>query len=291
MQAITFYLAYPFIYLISLSPFRLLYWFSDGLFYVLYYLVGYRKKTVIKNLKNSFPEKSPKEIKKIVKEYYRYLSDLILESVKTLSITEKEVRKHTKMLNVGLLDQYYEEGKSVILVMGHFGNWELAGPCFSLNCRHTLSVVYRPLINPYFEKIFAKSRTKFETEIIPVNNTLRGMIGNKKRVTATAFIADQAPANMNGALWMDFLNQDTPVFNGPEKISKMLGYPVIYVNIIRVKRGLYEIIPTLLSENPKSTEENEITIKSNRFLESEINKQPEIWLWSHKRWKRQRIQN
>lgn len=285
MQALIYYLLYPFIFLISSSPFWLLYGLSNIVYVIIYYGVGYRKKVVLENLKKSYPDKTDEEINKICKDSYKYLCDLMVETLKTTRWNEADVRKHTKMNNVELLNKFYEEGKSVILVMGHLGNWEWAGPCFSLSCKHQLNVIYQPLSNVYFEKMLVASRTKFNTNITTRKNVLRNMIATKKELTAIALIADQAPTPVRTALWMDFMNQETAVFNGPEKISKTFNYPVVYMHINRMRRGFYEVTPTLLFEDPKSTEDTEITRIFNKKLEEDILKQPATWLWSHKRWK------
>lgn len=291
MDALVYYITLPLIYLISYSPSWILYRISDFLFFILYYIVGYRKKVVYDNLKNSFPEKLEKEVKVIEKEYFKYLCDLILESLKTITMSEKYVHKHLKFHDVELINAMYDKGQSFVVVMGHFGNWEIAGPCFSLNCKHQLNVVYKPLANTYFEGLFSKVRTKFSTKIIPMKNTLRVMAANRKMIDATALIADQTPGNLKDGFWIDFLNQETIVFTGPEKIAKMFNYPVVYMHVDRVKRGYYEITPTVLFKNPKETDEGEITIGFNKKLEEEIIKKPETWLWSHKRWKHKRKQN
>ena len=285
MQAISFYLIYPIVYAVAASPFWLLYRISDILFWLMYHVLGYRKSVVLDNLKRSFPEKSDREIKQVCKEYYKYLSDLILETLKTITWNENQVKRRVKIYNLDMLNSLYEQKKSIVIVMGHLGNWEWAGPCFSLNCNHQLYVVYLPLTNPYFENVLKKSRTKFSTKIIPRDSTLRSMVANRKTISATALIADQAPTPVKSALWMNFLNQETAVFNGPEKIAKMLDYPVVYMHVDRVKRGYYEVHPKLLFENPRETSEEEITIQFNKILEDGILKKPETWLWSHKRWK------
>ena len=285
---ITFYLLYPLILIVSYSPFWVLYGVSDALYFIVFHIVGYRKAVVYENLRKSFPDHTEEQLDEICKRYYRYLCDLLMESLKTITWTEKDVRKRVTMKNADLLDELYQKEKSILIVMGHLGNWEWAGPCFSLNCKHQLFVVYHPLSNPYFEKLFVKSRTKFNTKIIPRANTLRSMIANKKLISATALIADQAPTPIHTAVWMDFMNQDTPVFNGPEKLAKMLDYPVVYMHVSRVKRGYYEVRPTLLFEEPGESGELEITHEFNRILEKGIREQPETWLWSHRRWKHKR---
>ncbi len=288
MGTIGYYLSLPFIYLISFSPDWLLYTISDFLYLALYSVFGYRKKIVRTNLKKSFPEKSDEEITHIEKKYYKYLCDLIVESLKTITMSENYVRKHLKLHGQDLLTEMYQRKQNFIIVMGHFGNWEMAGPCFSLNTGYELNVVYKPLANTHFEKLFSKTRTKFNTKIIPMDSTLRGMVANRKIINATALIADQTPIDLKTAYWLDFLNQDTMVFKGVEKLAKMFDYPVVYMHVDRVKRGYYEITPTVLFDQPKETEEHEITIGFYKKLEEEIRKKPDTWLWSHRRWKRQR---
>ena len=288
MKAVGFYLIAPIIYIVSYSPFWVLYGVSNFFFFLIYYVFGYRKDVVYQNLKSSFPDKDEIELKKLQKEFFKYLCDIVLESLKTVTWNEKHVRARTKMFGVEELNRLYEENKSIVIVMGHYGNWEWAGPCFSINCKHTLNVVYKPLSNPYFEKMFVGSRTKFGTIITKRKNTLKAMIGNRKKLMATALIADQAPTPIQTAVWMDFLGQDTPVFEGPEKIAKKLDQTVVYMHVKRVGRGYYEVHPTLISETPKETGELEITTKFNRMLENNIQEDPVTWLWSHKRWKYKR---
>jgi Kdo2-lipid IVA lauroyltransferase/acyltransferase len=288
MQAVLFYIAYPFLYLIASLPFRALYLLSDGLYYILR-LTGYRRKVVLKNLRNSFPEKSDTEINVLCESYYRYLCDLILETFKTLKMTSQEARERCTFNNAPWLDQLYAEKKSIIIVMGHYGNWEWAGPSFTLNTRYQLVVIYRPLSNPYFEKMMVGMRTKHGTKITPVKNTLRDMVANRKDITATAFIADQT-ATKKDAYWTTFLHQDTAVFTGPEKLASKFDYPVVFMNVQRPKRGYYVVTPELLFASPKNTAENEIMEGFTNRLEREIKNDPTIWLWSHRRWKHKRIQ-
>ena len=286
MQAFWFYLAYPFLYLISLLPFWMLYGLSD-IFYVVLKLSGYRKKVVLTNLRNSFPEKTEQEILLICNNYYRYLCDLILEIIKTMTMSEAQTNKRCVFHNPQWLNDIYTEGKSIIVLMGHYGNWEWAGPAFSLTTKFQLVVIYRPLSNPYFEKMTVKMRTRHGTKITAVNSTLRDMVANRKTITATAFVADQTATPKN-AYWTNFLNQDTAVFAGPEKLAKKFDYPVVYMNVKRMKRGYYEVFPELLFINPKETADNEILETFTKRLEKEINIDPTIWLWSHRRWKHKR---
>jgi Kdo2-lipid IVA lauroyltransferase/acyltransferase len=286
MQALFFYLTYPFIFVIASLPFRLMYILSD-FFYHLLKLSGYRKKVVMRNLTNSFPEKTPEEIRDIADAYYRYLCDLILETLKTLRMTEKQARERCTFRREEWLQQYFDSGQSIIIVMGHYGNWEWAGPSFTLNTPFQLVVIYRPLSNRWFDAMLSGMRTKYGTRITPVNNTLRDMVANRKQVTATAFIADQT-ATRRDAYWMTFLNQETAVFTGPEKLARKFNYPVVFMNVIRPKRGYYAVEPELLVAEPAKTAEGEIMEIFTKRLEQEIGKDPTIWLWSHRRWKHKR---
>lgn len=171
--------------------------------------------------------------------------------------------------------------------MGHYGNWEWAGPSFTLNTPYQLVVIYRPLSNIYFERMMTRARTKFGTRITPASQTLRDMVANRSQVTATAFVADQT-ASPENAYWTTFLNQDTAVFTGPEKLATKFNYPVVFVNIKRTRRGHYEVTPELLFPNPKDTKPGEISEIFTKRIENEIIKDPTTWLWSHKRWKHKR---
>jgi len=288
MRALVYYISLPFIYGISLLPFFLLYRISDIIFVLLYYVIGYRKKVVWNNLKNSFPKKSSKEILQIQRKFYRYFCDLILETLKTLTIQPAALRKHILFEDYSLFEKYYQENQSVIVVMGHFGNWELAGARFSLEPIHTLYVIYHPLSNPYFEKLIYHMRTRLGNKLYPMKGAFKGMLQDRGKNTATAFIADQTPSPKN-AYWTTFLNQDTPIFTGTEKLASKLKYPVIYISVNRVKRGLYKITPELLTSQPETTSPGEISELHTRKLEQDILEQPEIWLWTHRRWKHKRI--
>ena len=289
MSALIYFIVIPFIYLLSLLPFPLLYLFSDFLCFILFHLIGYRKKVVLQNLRNSFPEKTEKEINDICRAYYHYLCDLFLETFKTLTISKKNMLKRCKFNKESetLFDRFAAENKSIILVMGHLGNWEWAGNTFSLTCKHQLYVIYHPIKNKYFDGLMYRMRTRFGTRLIEMKCTYKDMLCNKKALNATAFIADQTPQPQN-ACWTTFLNQDTPVFKGTEIIAKKLNFPVIYTHIKRVKRGYYEMGAEILTETPANTIECELSQMHTKMLEKDIISQPETWLWSHKRWKHKR---
>ncbi|MBN9385461.1 MAG: lysophospholipid acyltransferase family protein [Chitinophagaceae bacterium] len=289
MQGLIYYVLLPFIYLLSLLPFSILYRVSDGFYFILYYIFGYRKRIAMQNLRNSFPDKSETEIKRLCKDFYHYLCDLFLESFKTLTIGRSTMLKRCTLSTAAkdIFDRYHREGKSIMLVMGHYGNWEWAGNTFSLTCKQKLFVVYHPFGNKYFNGLMYRMRTRFGTGLIAMKDTYKDMVKNKAMVTTTAFIADQTPQPDN-AFWTTFLNQDTPVFWGTEKIAKKMGYPIVYITIKRLKRGYYNIFAEVLSEDSKYTADGKISELHTARLEKDIQDQPEIWLWTHRRWKHKR---
>jgi KDO2-lipid IV(A) lauroyltransferase len=288
MQALLFYLSLPFIYGISILPFWVLYRLSDILFILLYYVTGYRRKVVITNLRNAFPEKTEEEIRQISRKFYRHFSDITVENLKALTMTEKTLRKIVRFEDTAMFEDLYEKGQSFIFVLGHLGNWELAGSRFNIEPFHHLYAIYHPLKNEYFESLVYHMRTRFGLGLYTMKGTLRGVLKNRSEITGTAFIADQTPVSPN-VHWMEFLHQDTPVFAGAEKIAKKFKYPVVYMSMPQLKRGQYLLRPELIAAHPEQTAENEITEAFIRRLEQDIWAQPEIWLWTHRRWKRQRV--
>lgn len=289
MQTIMYYLFVPFFYLISLLPFPVLYLLSDGVYFILYKVLGYRKEVVLNNLRNSFPEKTEDEINDIAKKFYKYLCDLFLETFKTLTISRGKMLQRCSMSEQAqkLFDRLAEEDKSIILVMGHYGNWEWAGNTFSMLCKHQLYVIYHPLQSKFFDKLMYDMRSRFGTKLIPMKETFRQMLSTRRELNATAFIADQTPQPDN-AYWTTFLNQETPVFWGTEIIAKKINYPVVYATVKRVKRGYYQIVAEELVSDPKNTKEGEISELHTKRLEKDIIEDPVEWLWSHRRWKHKR---
>lgn len=262
---------------------------SDGVYFILYKILGYRKEVVLNNLRNSFPDKSEDEINDIAKKFYKYLCDLFLETFKTLTISRGKMLQRCSINEQAqkLFDRLAEEDKSIILVMGHYGNWEWAGNTFSMLCKHQLYVIYHPLQSKFFDKLMYDMRSRFGTKLIPMKETFRQMLSTRRELNATAFIADQTPQPDN-AYWTTFLNQETPVFWGTEIIAKKINYPVVYATVKRVKRGYYEIVAEELVSDPKNTKEGEISELHTKRLEKDIIEDPVIWLWSHRRWKHKR---
>lgn len=289
MAALIYYISLPFIYLLSILPFRILYLLSDALYFILYHCIGYRKEVVYQNLHNSFPGKSDSELRAIRKAYYRYLCDLTLETFKTLTISKKSMLKHCTFSTQAseLFSKLADEKKSIVLVMGHLGNWEWAGNSFSITCKQQLYVIYHPISNKHFDGLMYRMRTRFGTKLIAMKDTFKEMLRNRNEINATAFIADQTPAP-DSAYWTTFLNQDTPIFKGTEVIAKKLNYPVVYANVKKVKRGYYEIFAEILTEESANTTEGQISELHTKRLEKDILATPATWLWSHRRWKHKR---
>ena len=284
MKALVYYISLPFIYLISYLPFRIMYIFSDLLFILVYHVFGYRKKVVFTNLKKSFPEKTDQEIKRIALKFYRYFCDLTFETFKSLTITEASLKKRISFSGVDIFEDYYAKNQSTIIAMGHFGNWELGGARFAVEPLHQLFVIYHPLRNKYFDQLFYTMRTRLGNGLYSMKESIRGIIKDRDKLTTIAFIADQTPSP-KGAHWMQFLNQETPVFKGMGKIASKMDYPVIYVGIQRTGRGYYEMKAETLIPSPKEVTETEIIELFTKRLEKDIQEMPEIWLWTHRRWK------
>jgi len=272
-----------FLYLVSLLPFWLLYLVSDLLFVVLYYIIGYRRKVVQENLRNAFPEKSAAERDDLEKKYFKYLADLMMETIKMVSISKEEMQRRVMVTNPEVVKGYEAIGKSVTAVAGHYCNWEWAGFEFSIDTR--LFVIYKPLSNAAFDEFFIKTRTRFGAIAVAMKQTLRTMVTHKNEFTVTVFAGDQTPVREQTNYFTEFLNQPTAVFLGIEKIAKMIDSAVIFYDMKRVKRGYYTYTIVPLIENSKDSAPHEITEAHVKYLDSMIRREPQYWLWSHRRWK------
>jgi len=280
---------YFFILPLSWLPYWVLYRISDILYYLIYYLIGFRKKVVNQNLTNSFPDKSSREITDIAKKFYRHFCDLIVESVKLFSISEEELVQRSKFKNPELLNHYYDQGKSIIIVAGHYGNWENFAKNCDLQMKHQAVGIYQPLSNAFMEKKFSASRELYGVVLLPKRQVKQYFADTKDLLKCVIFGADQSPSGRTKRVhWMTFLNQDTAVMFGTEKYAKEFNYPVIFAGVSKLKRGVNEIRFELLEENPQDTAHAEITEKHTRMLEKQILAKPEHYLWTHKRWKRKR---
>jgi KDO2-lipid IV(A) lauroyltransferase len=277
----------------SRLPFNVLYLLSDLFYVVVFKFIGYRKKVVYNNLKSAFPKKSEKERKQIADKFFRFLSDLIFESLKSFSLTAEELKKRVIVENVEVLYKYLEQNQSLIFVLGHYGNWEFAQLRYSLqDKRHKFNGIYKKIKNPEVEKFMFKSRSRFGTSLIETKNAYKVTDEEfyKKIPTITALIGDQAAPPDKG-YWTTFLNQDTSVFLGCENMSIKYNMPVVYVQLHVISRGFYKMSFETIVENPRDTMPGYITDSHTKYLESIILQKPEFWLWSHKRWKHKRPQN
>ncbi|MEK6782933.1 MAG: lysophospholipid acyltransferase family protein [Bacteroidota bacterium] len=273
---------------ISLLPFPALYRVSDFLYYVMYYIVGYRKKVVIQNIRNSFPEKTDFEHNEIVKKFYQHFCDLTLESLKVFTISEKEVRSRMVLKSPKIVNTFFDQGKSVIIAGGHYNNWELFAVAIDFQIKHQAIAIYKPFTSKYFDLKVKGTRSKYGLRMISTKIVKETFESERNNLTATIFGTDQSPTYADKCHWMTFLNQDTGVLFGTEKYAKEYNYPVVFCRINKEKRGYYNFEFENVTDQPKQTYHGEITEKVTRLLELDILRQPEYWLWSHKRWKHKR---
>ncbi|MDD2386737.1 MAG: lysophospholipid acyltransferase family protein [Bacteroidales bacterium] len=269
----------------SIIPFWSLYIYSDFLYFLFYYVFGYRKNVVIANLKMSFPDQTEDEINNICKKFYKHLSDITLESVKSMSIREKALKKRYVIKGQELANKYFAENKSILCLTSHYGNWEYGILGTNNSIHHQAIALYLPLTNKYSERYGLKRRKRFGMKMVAVQETKS--IFNPPPVLPVAIImaADQSPSNLERAIWINFLGIETACLHGPEAYAKKTGMPVMYLKISKLKRGYYSLEIEELLNNPKKCEPNQITNVYFKRLEQDINEQPEYWLWSHRRWK------
>lgn len=277
-------------YPLSLLPLRVLYILSDGLYFLLYRCAGYRKDIVRINLTKSFPNKSLRELKEVERKYYHFLCDYFFETIKLLSISHKEMER--RMTFSGVDEMMAElDGHPCIAYLGHYCNWEWVSslPLHMPEQMHC-GQIYHPLTNAGTDKFFLQLRNRHGAESITMNQTLRRILGlrNEGKQFIIGFIADQTPAWFSIRHWIDFLHQDTPVFSGAERIARQIKAPVYYIEMTRPRRGYYHGHFRKMTLAPQDLQEFALTDQYYSMLEEEINNRPEYWLWSHKRWKRQR---
>lgn len=277
--------------LLGFTPFWLLYLWADLIYFVCYHVIGYRKKTVIQNLKNSFSEKTDQELKEITHQFYRHFADLVVETIKAFQISETELRKRFHYKNPEILNELYAQGKSVALLSGHYGNWEwtIALPKI---IRHQVNVIYRPIQDETFDQYMKQVRSRFGMMMMMARISGRTMLELEKsqQLSATYYLTDQT-ALKDTDYWMIFLNQETAVFPGAEIMATKFRQAVVFMDIQKVRRGYYEVEFTQLFDDASTTEKYEVTKAHTKFLEEIIRKRPELWLWSHKRWKHTRPEN
>lgn len=283
-------LVYSLFYLVSLIPLRCLYILSDFLAWIAGSVLRYRHKVIADNLRSSFPDFDEREVKRIEKEFYRFLTDYFVETIKLASISPRKMLKRLVVENPELVNDATARGQSTVIYLGHYCNWEWVSSLpLSLTPGTIAAQIYHPLENKTFDQVFYRLRTRFHAHNVPMESTLRTLLGWKRegRPSVTGFIADQAPG-MNIHLFVDFLNHDTGVYTGPERIADALKANVVYAHITRPKRGRYHLRFIPIAQNAKEMPMFEITRKYFELLEANIREAPQYWLWSHRRWKRTR---
>ncbi|MDX1428082.1 MAG: lysophospholipid acyltransferase family protein [Salegentibacter mishustinae] len=287
MQAVVFWLIYPLLWLISILPFWLFYRVSDVVYFIVYHLVGYRKKTVTHNLKLVFPEKSSEEIIKIRKKFYAHMCDMFLEMVKSISISEEELKKRFVFTNLEELRRIEKLDKSIMLMCGHYASFEWLFALQLNNLNHKAYGIYKKIRNPGFDKLINDIRRRFGAELIQNSkSTLRIAHHQKEGIRgAYAMIADQSPKSPNYKFWTDFMGKKVPFYTGSERMAKEFDMAVIYLHVDKVKRGYYKASLINIADNPTETENNQITLDYIQHLEKQIREKPELYLWTHKRWK------
>ncbi|MDO9256299.1 MAG: lysophospholipid acyltransferase family protein [Bacteroidales bacterium] len=288
--ALAYYIAAPFMYFFSVLPWAVLFIFSDIFFLLVYYVLGYRRKIVRMNLANSFPEKSHQELSRIEFRFYRYFTDMVFEMLKLLTMSPKQKLARCSMDAESqlLFKDLYSKGRSGIVIFGHYGNWEYCPSGLPLQTDFQAYLVYHPLTNPYFDRMMSSLRTGIGCKLYTMAGTLKGMIANRNELNMTAFLSDQAPRR-KGAYWYEFLNQETAVHSGSEKIAQKLQLAVVYGSLERVKRGRYIFHAQMICEDASKTQAGEITENHLQLLEKDIRNAPEYWLWTHRRWKLKKL--
>ncbi len=290
LNTVLYYIIFALWYVISLLPLQVLYLFSDLTFPLIYHVIGYRRKVVRKNLKEAFPDKQVTELIEIERKFYRFFCDYVAETVKMFSMSEKEMRRRMTMGGIDVLNQESKK-KSCVLYLGHYCNWEWISsiPLHLDNDEDLLlGQIYHQLENPVIDKLFLYSRHRFRANNIEMFSALRTLVRatrqNKRFVIG--FISDQSPNWDFINMWTDFLHHKTSFFVGAENMAKLTDAAVFYIDVKRVKRGYYHAEFVLMTDEPKTYENYELTVDYAKRLEETICREPQYWLWSHNRWKR-----
>lgn len=278
-------------YVLSLLPFCVLYVLSDIIYFFVYYCIGYRRKVVRMNLRNSFPNKSSEELKLIERKFYKTLCDYFVETIKMRTISEAEVKRRMEFVGVDDINEILVQGKSVVVYIAHSMNWEyITSLPLHLKCDAEIGQIYHPLENRYFDMAFIKLRERFGSSSIAMAHTLRRIVDfhREKKNFVIGFIADQVPTWEAINHWVTFMHQDTPVFTGTEKIAVRVGAAVYYLSMSRVRRGYFKATFLKMADDASKTEEFSLTNDYFKLVEKDLEREPWLWLWTHKRWKRTR---
>lgn len=268
-------------------PFWLIYRISDFLYILMFHIVSYRKSVIIKNINRCFPAKTDYEKKLIRKKFYKGLSDLLVETIKGFTLSEKELLKRYSSKGHELFEPHFDAGKDVFIISAHFGNWEWGNAKLANTFKHQTAVLYKPISNIHIEKYTKTCRGRFGVDMISIYHSMRYLLTKKPKPTAYFLVADQYPTTKEKQKMVDFFEAKTGFLHGPEDFSRQMGTPVFYLEMKRIKRGYYSMEYYPLAENAKELPTNELTQRYAKHLENSIRKQPEDWMWSHKRWKKE----
>lgn len=286
MQRIIFYTVYPILWVFSRFPFFILHRISDFFFLLIYYVIGYRKKVVLNNLKIAFPHKSSKELTSIRRKFYRHFVDIFIEMIKTFSISKKEIEKRYKYVNKEIFREIEALDKSVIMIGSHYANWEWIVNIASYTDLHCVGA-YTRLTNPFFDKLIKTNRSRFGSEFVQTSKTIKKLLDYKKedRKCIYGLLSDQSPHISKTHHWGNFLNAKVPIHTGAEMLAKKHDFAVVYMSVKKVKRSYYEISYEIMTDNAKSYNNYEITDHFLRKAEKQIYETPEYYFWTHKRFK------
>jgi KDO2-lipid IV(A) lauroyltransferase len=271
--------------LLAITPFTILYLIPDFFAFLLEHVFQYRKKVIISNLKKAFPVKSNRRIQQITHQFYKYLCDLFFESVKGYSISTKQLLKRYECLNPEIMHSYFENGQDVIIALSHYANWEWGTQLASTAYEHNVATFYKPMSNKYIDVYLQKLRMRNNMELLSIYKPYRINHIEGEKPKMYFMVSDQSPDNQKNAQWVKFLNQDTACIRGIEYYAKLFKLPVFYLDVQRVKRGYYTVEMLEICTNPAICKKGEIVDLYMKQLESIITKNPEYWLWSHRRWK------
>jgi KDO2-lipid IV(A) lauroyltransferase len=280
-----YYIVFGLLYLVSRLPFFILYKISDIISFILFDIIGYRKKVVMENLRLSFPEKSATQLNSIAKKFYKNFTDNWIETIKLISISKKELNQRVTS-NVEIFHQLYKEGKASQLNLGHFFNWEYMTVHTGINQPSVFLTVYLPQSNAITNRLFIYIRSRWGNPQLPSTDMARSIMPWRRKQYVLALGADQSPPQSENAYWLYFLNRPTGFLKGPEKFARIQNIPVVMMTTTKPKRGYYHFEYFLLADNPKNLADGELIRLYVKHLEENIRLQPEIYLWSHRRWKR-----
>ncbi|MFV8370749.1 lysophospholipid acyltransferase family protein [Flavobacterium sp. LB2R40] len=289
MQFLIFILTFPFLWIISILPFRIFYWFSDFIYLIVYYLIGYRKKIVKENLVLALPHLTDQERLVIEKKSYHHLCDMFLEMIKTMTISSDEMNRRFVVTNIELVKEYESKGRSTILLASHYASWEWL---LSINEKIKFKGigVYKKIANRYFDKLIRDIRSKYDAQLVETKNVIPLIAKNQKNgiICMYGLASDQSPKLDRAFHWDKFMGVEVPVHTGAEMLAKKYDLTVLFVKVIKVKRGFYEATFIPITDQPKSIPDFGITDMYLKEVEKQILEAPEYYFWTHKRWKHKR---